>query len=271
MVALNSEYPTPLEYLYYWEKTSANFTYLVQPYAEGRVETFTWARTLNEVRRMAAYLHSLKLEPGSHIALMSSNCAHWFMADFAIWMAGHVSVPLYPTLGKEEVTYILQHSESKVLFAGKMADWETVKPGVPPQIPSIAFPHNTDSKILSWEKIIEMIEPLGGNPQRDLDELATIIYTSGSTGTPKGVMINFRNMAVSEKAGENLLNLSPRDRAISYLPLSHVAERRLIEMSSLNCGFQVFFAHSLETFVEDLQRARPTLFFSVPRFIGDPS
>ncbi len=265
MVSLNTEYPTPLECLYYWEKTSPDSIYMHQPYAGGRVETFTWASTLKEVRSMAAYLQSLKLASGSKIALISSNCAHWLMADYAIWMAGHVSVPLYPTLGKDDVNYILEHSEAKVVFAGKLEHWPTIKPGVPLHIPAIAFPHNTDSQILQWDEIVEETEPLQGTPNRELDELATIIYTSGSTGIPKGVMITFRNIAVSEKAGGSLLDLSPQDRMISYLPLAHVAERRLVEAGSLSHGFQVFFAHSLETFLEDLQRSRPTLFFSVPR------
>ncbi|MBF0276136.1 MAG: AMP-binding protein [SAR324 cluster bacterium] len=265
MVNLNSEYPTPLECLYYWENKSPDYNYLHQPYADGQLEVFSWARTLKEVRSMAAFLQAFKLAPGSKIAIMSSNCAHWLMADYAIWMAGHVSVPIYPTLGRNEVKYILEHSESKIFFAGKMEHWATIKPGVPLHIPSIAFPHNTDSKILQWKTIVNETDPLQGTPNRELDELATIIYTSGSTGTPKGVMISFRNIAMSEKAGESLLNLTPQDRMISYLPLSHVAERRLVEAGSLTNGFQIYFAHSLETFIEDLQRARPTLFFSVPR------
>lgn len=259
------KYPTPLAKFYHWEKKKSDDIYLTQPWAEGTVETFTWARVGKEVRSMAAFLKSLKLQPGSQIALMSSNCAYWFMTDLAIMMAGHVSVPIYPTLGREDVRYITEHSEAKVFFAGKMEHWETVKPAIPLQVPVIGFPPNQDANVLSWKDIVAETEPMQESPDRDLDELATIIYTSGSTGTPKGVMLSFRCIAVSLEAGKDLLDLGEKDRAISYLPLSHVAERYVIEMGSLRKGFQVFFAHSLETFLEDLQRCRPTLFFSVPR------
>ena len=267
MVVTNANYAkdfiTPLECLYHWEKERAHANYLHQPWSNGRVETFNWGRVMKEARSMAAYLQSLRLEPKSKIALMSANCAHWFMADYAIWMAGHVSVPIYPTLAKDDVSYIVEHSQSRIFFAGKMEHWDQIKPGI--SIPCLAFPHNSDSQIPSWEKIVAETDPLSGNPNRDMDELASIIYTSGSTGTPKGVMIHFRHMAMAEIGFKEILDLSPADRMISYLPLSHVAERHLVQMGSVYRGFEVFFAHSLETFLQDLQRARPTLFFSVPR------
>ena len=260
----NSEdFTTPLDCLYRWEKERPGANYLHQPWPDGRVETFTWGRVMKEARSMAAHLQSLQLEPKSQVALMSSNCAHWLMADYAIWMAGHVSVPIFPTLGKDEVSYIVQHSESKVFFAGKMEHWEQVKPGI--SIPCIAFPHNQDDQVPSWNKIVAETAPLSGNPNREMDELASIIYTSGSTGTPKGVMIHFRHMAMAAIGFKDILVLSPADRMISYLPLSHVAERMLVDVNSVYRGFEVFFAHSLDTFLQDLQRAHPTLFFSVPR------
>ena len=258
-------YPTPLESFYHWEATQGDTVYLTQPWAGGEVENFTWSEVGKQARSMAAYLQSLKLEPCSQIALMSSNCAYWFMTDLAIMMAGHVSVPIYPTSTQDEMRYILEHSESKVLFVGKMENWEQVKSGVPLNVPVIGFPPHNDPKVLSWKKIVAETEPLSGKPDRDLDELATIVYTSGSTGTPKGVMIQFRNIAMAAKGAGNLLELTPRERAISYLPLSHVYDRYAIEMNSFKNGFRVFFAHSLDTFLDDLQRARPTIFCSVPR------
>jgi long-subunit acyl-CoA synthetase (AMP-forming) len=95
--------------------------------------------------------------------------------------------------------------------------------------------------------------------------MATIVYTSGSTGNPKGVMQSFKAMASVAQGSKDLFPLTQDDRMLSYLPLAHVAERAAVEAQSLNFGFHVFFANSLETFLEDMRRAKPTLFFSVPR------
>jgi long-chain acyl-CoA synthetase len=111
---------TGLDGLYHWEKTLPNKVYLTQPYDGGQTIDYTWAEVGKEARRMATYLKSLNYPAGSNIALISKNCAHWIITDLAIWLAGHVSVPLYPTLNSETVKYILDHSDAKLLFIGKL-------------------------------------------------------------------------------------------------------------------------------------------------------
>ncbi|HLO93265.1 MAG TPA: AMP-binding protein, partial [Burkholderiaceae bacterium] len=96
-------------------------------------------------------------------------------------------------------------------------------------------------------------------------ELATLIYTSGTTGMPKGVMHSFGNFAWALTAALGRFPMSASDRLLSYLPLAHVVERVLVEHGWLRTGMQVFFAESLDTFNADVCRARPTIFFSVPR------
>src|SRR5262249_17897939 len=114
--------------------------------------------------------------------------------------------------------------------------------------------------------IIARTPPLAGTPLRDADELCTIMYTSGTTGAPKGVMHSFATFAWSmQSALRRVTDIDEGTRMLSYLPLSHVAERTLGEHGLLATSMRVFFAESLETFTQDLQRARPTLFFSVPR------
>jgi long-subunit acyl-CoA synthetase (AMP-forming) len=239
----------------------------VQPVGDEVIE-YSWARVNDEVRRMANYLYSLELPPQSNIALFSKNCVHWIIADLAIWMAGHVSVPLYPTLTAESIAAIMEHSECSAIFVGKVDGWEAMKPGVPANIPVIGFPSSPEAVLRDypkWDTILETCPPFEASPDRDRDELATIVYTSGTTGMPKGVMHSFGTMGTAGILAGELYNTNADDRALSYLPLAHVAERAAMEICQLYQGFTIYFSHSLDTFAQDLQRASPTLFFAVPR------
>jgi len=255
----------PLDMVYHWEKAKANSVYMTQPIGDGKTVDYTWGRAVDEARRMASYLKSLNLPEKSRIGLISKNCAHWIMTDWAIWMAGHISVPLYPTLNADTVNYILNHAECEVVFVGKLDDWDMMKPGVPESVRCISFPLSPPNDFETWDDIVAKYPPLEENVQRDADELATIVYTSGSTGKPKGVMLSFYNMAYAAEGGMEVRGVSSEERMLSYLPLAHVFERTFVELASLYAGFHLYFAESLDTFVQDLQRAQPTLFLSVPR------
>ena len=255
-----------LQRLYHWEATQPGRVILTQPLGNGAVRDYTWAQVMDEVRRVAAHLQSRNYPPGSRIAILSKNCAHWLMCDFAIWMAGHVSVPLYPTLAAGTIRQILDHCEAKLLFIGKLDGWEAMKAGIPAGLPCIATPLSPPGvDAQRWDDIVRSTAPLGGQPVRPGDELATIIYTSGTTGMPKGVMHSFATFAWSLAAALKRTTLDDDTRVLSYLPLAHVAERILIEHGLLFTSMHVYFAESLDTFVADLRRARPTAFFSVPR------
>ena len=254
-----------LQRLYHWEKTAPGRVVLSQPQGGGAIRHFTWGEAVGEVRRMAAHLRSLGFPAGSRIALLSKNSAHWLLADFAIWMAGHVSVPLYPTLAAGTIRQILEHSEARLLFVGKLDGWEAMRPGVPEGLPCIGLPLAPKNDYPQWDAIVAATAPMTDSPVRDGDELSTLMYTSGTTGTPKGVMHSFATFAWSIATGLKRVELDSDSRILSYLPLAHVAERSLVEHALLATSMHVFFAESLDTFVADLQRARPTVFFSVPR------
>ncbi|MEP7296687.1 MAG: AMP-binding protein [Burkholderiales bacterium] len=254
-----------LQRLYHWEATAPNQVVLTQPLGGGAVRDYNWAQLMDETRRMAAHLQGLGFEPGSRIAILSKNCAHWLMCDFAIWMAGFVSVPLYPTLAAGTIRQILEHSEAQLLFVGKLDGWDAMKPGVPAGLPCIATPLSPPNDFTRWEDVVKATAPLPGQPVRSGGELATIMYTSGTTGMPKGVMHSFATFAWSIESALRRVSLNGDTRMLSYLPLAHVAERTLVEHGLLATSMHVFFAESLETFTADLQRARPTAFFSVPR------
>ena len=260
-----AELQLALDDVYRWEKTAPNRLWMTQPIGDGKVETYTWAEAMDQARRMTAHLKSLNLEPGSHIGLISKNCAHFIFADLAIWMAGHVSVALYPTLNADTIDYILDHSESKLLFVGKLDGWDEVQKGIPANMPCISFPLAPPNDYESWDSITARTEPLQGNPSRDAEDPAIIVYTSGSTGRPKGVMHNFGAIAASVDGAEQIFHANTEDRMLSYLPLAHVFERYFVELQGFRSGMQLFFAESLDTFVADLNRAQPTIFLSVPR------
>jgi long-chain acyl-CoA synthetase len=254
-----------LERVYHREKASPKAVFMTQPMGDGAVRTYSWEQTLDEARRVAAYLQSYGFAPGTKIALLSKNCAHFVMTDLAIWMAGYVSVALYPTLQPTTVRYILEHSEAKLLFVGKLDDWPAMAVGVPDDMPRITYPLSPKTSDPTWEDIVRTTQPIAGEPRRTADDTAILVYTSGSTGTPKGVEHSFRSLAAAGKGFASALGLTEKERMISYLPLAHVFERGAVEAVSLAVGCQIFFADSLDTFVADLQRARPTVFHSVPR------
>ena len=256
------KYLSPLEMLYKWEQKKANEIYLSQP-IDGVWHNWTWKELGEEVRKMAAYLQSLNLPQKSKIGILSKNCSHWIMSDLAIMMSGHISVPLYPNLNAATLQKILIHSETKVLFVGKLDNYEVMKPGVPTDIQCIAYPFYTENYPI-WDEITKCITPLSENIIRKEDELATIIYTSGTTGDPKGVMHKLFNFAFSTTHAVNALPLK-NETFFSYLPLCHIAERLLVMMGSLYTGGRVSFAESLDTFASNLSEASPTVFLGVPR------
>ncbi len=255
---------TPLEMLYHWEKNSPNAVYLRQPMA-GEWQEYSWKRAAEEARRMASRIRSWHLPPGSHIAIASKNCAHWVMADMAIWMAGHVSVPLYPNLSAETVRLIMEHSEAKALFLGKLDNFKPYIDGKPADAKVIAFPYGAPKEFPLWDEVLLREAPITDSPARRNDELATIIYTSGTTGVPKGVMHNFLSFSF---AGTNILkdfNITQSDRLFSYLPLAHVAERLLTETVGIYSGATLSFVESIDLFGKNLEQVQPTVFLGVPR------
>jgi len=257
---------TALDAFLHQESLQADRAYLIQPMPDGSVVEFSWRQVGDQARRMASYLQSLGFAQGSHIGLLSKNCAHWIIADLAIWMAGHVSVPLYPNQTADALRQLLEHSGSCAIFIGKLDDWPQMRAGVPQDMPWIGLPLVPDDpEILAWDALIEANEPMQELCMPVADQLATIVYTSGTTGVAKGVMLSFGSMYLSANNGLRLFNISAQDRLLSYLPLSHVAERQFIEIASLLSGQQVYFVNSVASFIDDVRRAKPTVFFAAPR------
>jgi long-subunit acyl-CoA synthetase (AMP-forming) len=255
---------TQLDHVYEWEKTKGDAVWLVQPMGGGVTLELTWKQALDEARRMATHLKSLGLPERSQIALFSKNTAWWLITDLAIWMAGHVSVPLYPILTPQTIRQVLEHSEARLIFIGKLDGFAEMEPGIPSALPRIAMPLSPKMDAPQWKDIIAKTEPTVGSPRPAPNELATILYTSGTTGVPKGVMHSFATMCASMRILD-IIELPGDSRLLSYLPLAHAFERTVVETTTFVTGAKVFFAESLDTFVHDIRRARPTFFASVPR------
>lgn len=255
----------PLELFYEREARHPNKRYMVQPLGGGQLLELSWADVGEQARRVANWLRSRELPPGSRIAIISKNCAHWIVADLGIWMAGYVSVPLYPNLTAGSMRQVLEHSEAALAFVGKLDDWASMAPGLPAGMPTVSLPlHPHGDFDYRWDDL-QRSAPIQDDPKPAANQLATIIYTSGTTGTPKGVMHNFSNLGFAASNAIKLFGVGEDDRLISYLPLCHVAERMFVELASIYAGQTIFFAESLDTFLEDLKRARPTVMFGVPR------
>ncbi len=159
--------------------------FLTQPMGGDEVLNFTFSEFLSESKKMAAHIESLNLPAASQIAIMSKNCAWWLMADLAIMMTGHVGVPIYPTLTADTVKYTLEHSESKLLFVGKLdaKPWNEMKKGIPSDMKCISFPLCPDDVSYDkWADCTGKSDEIKEIKKRTPEEMATIIYTSGSTG-----------------------------------------------------------------------------------------
>ena len=246
------------------EKENPKAIFLRQPF-NGVWKTWTWKEAGNEIRRVANGLLSLNLPPKTHVAILSKNCAHWMMADLAIMMAGYISVPIYPTLTAISIKPILEHSDSKAIFIGKLDDFEEQKNGIPENSIQIAFDAYGMSAQYSWQNFVLQQEPLKEIYSWSNDEVFTIKYTSGTTGHPKGVMHSMGNVDIWEREIIKMIKLPANPHIFSYLPLSHIAERLAIECMGIYRGATISFAGSLETFGKNLADTQPDAFFGVPR------
>ncbi len=249
------------------EQEFANDIFLRQPF-NGVYKTWTWKEAGDECRRMAAALKTLNLPERSHIAILSKNCAHWMMADIAIMMAGCVSVPIYPTLTAASIQPILDHSDAKAIFIGKLDDFASQEAAILPNLTRISFDDYGRKDKHNWSELIAQSQPLTNVYNWTADEILTIIYTSGTTGKPKGVVHTAGNFDTVMHDAIRELRLPERSWLFSYLPLSHIAERIGIEMNGIYNASVISFAESIDSFAKNVAEVQPYVFFAVPRLWG---
>jgi len=255
---------TPIDMLDHWADTQPDRVFLRQPEG-GRYRELTWRQVRDQARQVAGALRHLGLHPGDRVALLAKNCAEWFVADLAMMLGGYVSVPIFPTANANTIRYILEHSESRAVFVGKLDRPRRQAAALGEGILRLGLPYDTVTVDHEWDALLGLGEPLVDAPRPAAGQTMTIVYTSGSTGKPKGVVHTFASLSWAGKTLALDLQATAEDRSVSYLPLAHITERVYIEMGSFFAGNTVAFVESRASFIKDVTRAEPTLFISVPR------
>ncbi|EDL68616.1 AMP-binding protein [Vibrio campbellii] len=259
--------PPPNEMILKWAEERPNDVYLKQIINRQFVE-FTYAEVADKALKLVTALRNLGVQPGDKVALVSKNCAEWFICDLAMMLGDYVSVPIFPTAGADTIEYCVTHSESKALIGGKLDDPAATQQVIDsmPDLISIALPYDTAPKCqYQFTEIIADVEPSAERPQHHDDKLMSLVYTSGTSGLPKGAMLTYGAFSWSVQQLINHIGIQENDRLFSYLPLAHITERVYIFGSSIMGGVTTAFPESLDTFIEDVKMHRPTLFISVPR------
>jgi long-chain acyl-CoA synthetase len=243
---------------------------------EGRYVPISTEEFSRRVRHLSLGLADLGLGPGEKLVIFSENRPEWTITDFAVLCAGAVTVPIYTSLMPEQVKYIINDSDARIVVCSNRDLWLKVE-AVRAEL------RNVHHFILIDEEgpqgVVSLSEVMGrGKTIADQDpglfekralavkpgDLASIIYTSGTTGIPKGVMLTHGNFVSNSKALDAVTEFSVKDVILSFLPLSHVLER-MTTFSWIYKGASIYYAESIETVAENLLEVRPTIMISVPR------
>jgi long-chain acyl-CoA synthetase len=241
----------------------------------------SWTGYAEGAREVAMGLAALGVKPGQAVCILSRNRPEWHIADLGGMCAGAVTVPIYTTSSPSQAGYVAGHCEAVVAFVEneeqlrKLEKERSELPALRHAVVIEDHPESADGFVLSLAALRERgraydAEHPGEFEQRSTaaspDDVATIVYTSGTTGPPKGAMLTHSNVVWTVGS---LLQVFAEPfgtgRRLSFLPLSHIAERITSHMSQVVNGIETWFAESLDTVLQDLQASRPTVFFAVPR------
>ena len=228
---------------------------------------------INEVEMLSFGLMNAGIQPNDKVAIISSNCPEWNIADFAIANIGAVSVPVYPTMNPSESAFILNDAAVKIVFVADKELYQKIA-AIKNETPTVEF-------IFTFQEIeglpnYKSIQQKGDETQTKLlqqykdaikpSDLLTLIYTSGTTGTPKGVMLSHNNLVSNLIAAREVCPVRNEHKVLSFLPLSHIFERMLVYLY-LYVGAGIYYAESLDTIGDNLKEVKPFAFSTVPRLL----
>ncbi|HEX5363220.1 MAG TPA: long-chain fatty acid--CoA ligase [Gallionella sp.] len=239
-------------------------------FIDGAWRDYTWREMRDEVGRWQVGLARLGLQRGDRVAIMLRNCPYWMMFDQAAMSLGLVVVPLYTVDRPDNLAYIVNDADVKVMLFENAEQWRVLNTvrdqlGGVVRFVSIESIPNSEPRLVAMADFLSTAARLQSAPPCRSDELASIVYTSGTTGKPKGVMLSHNNMLSNAYATLGILAVHGDDLFLSFLPLSHTFERTLGYYLPVMAGATVAFARSIPLLSEDLKIIRPTLLISVPR------
>ena len=249
-------------------------------FTAGEWEALTWSEYLLAATQVAGGLAELGVNPGQRVAILSANRVEWHLADLGTLLNGSVTVPIYPTSSPIQVAYILGHAEVAVCFVdthaqlGKVLEVRDELPALERVVLADGARRASDSFVISFEELRgvgadRLVNDPGAVDKRSRqvhpDDAATIVYTSGTSGPPKGVVITHANIMWSLRCVAPAYDIGEGERFLSFLPLSHIAERMVSDFMPIAVAGETWFARSLTTVAEDLPACRPTVFVAVPR------
>jgi long-chain acyl-CoA synthetase len=228
------------------------------------------------VKHFALGLKALGVNPEDKLIILSENSPEWTMTDLANLSIGGITVPIYTSLMPEQIKYIINDSDARIVVCSDLNLWakvNAVKNGLPKVCDYILLQDNAPDGVKPLPEIFGMGKEMDA-ADPDLfeklamsvkpEDIASIIYTSGTTGIPKGVMLTHGNFLSNCEAVAEIIEFSEKDTALSFLPLSHVLER-MVTFTYLYKGCTIAYAESTETVAENLLEVRPTVMVSVPR------
>jgi long-chain acyl-CoA synthetase len=221
----------------------------------------------------AGLLH-LDLKPGDNVAIMAGNCPQWNFVDYGCQQVSMPTAPIFPTISDNDLTFILNHSEAKIIFISERSVWQKLA-AIEKDLKHLKFVF-TFNKIEGVKDFSEFISLGRENPNTEKikklkdkveeNDLMTLLYTSGTTGQPKGVMISHKNMMANVYVCEHIAPFTNKWKALSFLPLNHVYERFLNTLY-LYHGVSVYYAESLESIGDNCREIHPQIFVAVPRVL----
>ena len=247
-----------------WAEECPNQVWLRDLNEDGSTD-YTWKEASQNINAVAAELEE-RVGNNANIVLLSENCAHWVMADLAMIASGNVTVCMFTTLPGATAEYILDFTEAKAIFVGETSNWDAVSKVLPEGITLFTLPGiEIDQPHTKWEDLLSAGSGRSPNYECKADDLISLVFTSGTTGVPKGVMQTHESNIIPIRRCDDLFAVEVTPRYFSYLPLSHIAERQIVEFSSIvRCG-EVWFNQSMATLATDMQRTKPHIFFGAPR------
>ena len=256
---------TYTDYLNQWNSQCPDTMWLRELGAE-QSRDWTWGECHREINALAAWQESVLEGTGHCIGLLSRNRPHWYFADYGSIAAGNVVVPMFTTLAGETAEYVMSFTDMKMLFVGETENWEQVREVLPAGIQLVCLPGvEIEEEHLRWEDIVAPHRGSMPGYQCEADDLVSLVFTSGTTGVPKGVMQTHSSNIIPITRFSNAFAVELGARFFSYLPLSHIAERQIVEGSSLVNRGEVHFNENLTTLLRDLPRCRPHVMFGPPR------